>query len=157
MLLPAATGAMKVNALIDFQGLVARTVALALVSVACTTIVAPGPNAASAATLGEMRLLIPSSTNPARYAEPAVSIIQTAAGARCHGQIVGPLHTPVYLGAATAGTDGRVTLKGDANDHFGINPIPFPLWYAGRGQRILTVTCDLNGASATQEFRFDVQ
>jgi hypothetical protein len=149
-------GAVKVDPLIDFQGRVARIVAL--VSVVCTMIVGPGPNAASAATLGEMRLLIPSTTDPALRLGAAVSVVQTAAGARCRGQIVGwIIQVPAYIGPATADSDGRVTLKGDAPDHWTFGwPGGLSGVWVGPGRRVLTVTCVLDGNSVTQEFRFDV-
>jgi hypothetical protein len=97
-------------------------------------------------------LLIPSDANPARRGDPALYVLQTAAGARCHAQLVENVHL-IFLAGATAGSDGRVTLWGD--DAHQWSTFTATAWYDA-GPRILTVTCSLNGASTTQAFRFDV-
>jgi hypothetical protein len=112
---------------------------------------APGP--------GAIRLLIPSSASPAHKGEPAVSVIQTAAGAQCYAQIAIPSMVVTSIGGGRADGDGRLTFRGDVLTLGTINGTrrTDAEWWEAPGPRILTVTCRFNGGSATQEFRFDVQ
>jgi hypothetical protein len=109
---------------------------------------APGP--------GAIRLLIPSSASPAHKGEPAVSVIQIAAGAQCYAQIAIPSMVVTSIGGGRADGDGRLTFRGDVLSLGTINRTDAE-WWGAPGPRILTVTCRLKSGTVTQEFRFDVQ
>jgi hypothetical protein len=91
-------------------------------------------------------LALPNPSQPARNGDPVVVIVQTVAGAHCHGQMTAPGsgQRPRILSEAIAGSDGKATWS-------------FSLSWGKSGTREITVTCTLGDKTGTLKATFEVQ